>query len=361
MPDFPFRFSPAPDEAGPTVDYKGLIKIRLVHAPGRSYLVPEVLLLHIGRRWVYFIPSFFGPNLIGFDDHRAVACRIHLDVVRPGGNRGYRLAVTIDPAALRCAYASGGHLYDCTVTGRTQLQHEAAGRARVSQDYEILLQMFHFTDLKGQIGIRKSGVLRSSAWNLEGLHELGNVAYGYCTTLPRIRDRADLARIAMAASGRLAFRTTSVADEPEEVFEVDVYRDSTTTRTRRLDFWAPIEALPPPHLYWHRPRAQPAYYEVVGPEILRISVKPGVAIPVSAEGVMTITSKMQKTFDYVIEGDASTREGVSAPYREEETQSVAHLELLIDDDPFAYWWRQQNQNLADRPIHDPRRLAPKAP
>ncbi|MFA4952509.1 hypothetical protein [Brevundimonas sp.] len=361
MTDFPFRLSPAPEHAGRTVDYEGLIKIRLAHAPGRSYLIPELLLVRFGERWVYFIPSFFGPNSIAFNGDKAVRCDLSLDVVQPGTNRGRQLQIAIDPSALKRRYGGGGHLYACTVQGPTQLQHAAGGRARVTDDGKALLQMFHYTDLKGRAGIQASGELRSSAWNLAGLQQLENVAYGYCTTLREVRGRGDLARIAMATNGSLVFRTTSLVGEPEQLFEVKVYRDTTLNRTQRLTLWAPADALPPPHLFRHRPFAGQAYYEVVGPEILRISVKPGVAISLSPEGVMTVAPETQKTFDYVIEGDASTPDGILAPYREEDTRSVVHLELLIDDDPFAYWWRQQNKHLADRKLVDPRRLVPEVP
>ena len=358
MTDLPFRLSPAPELTGPLVEYEGLIKIRLAHAPGRSYLIPELLLVRFSERWVYFIPSFFGPNTIDFYDGRAVRCDLSLDVVQPGTNRGRRLQIAIDPSRLERRCAGGGHLYVCTVQGQPQLQHAAGGRARLTDGGEALLQMFHYTDLKGRVGIRASGELRSSAWNLAGLQQLKNVAYGYCTTLREVRGREDLARIAMATNGSLVFRTTSLVGESEQLFEVKVYRDTTLSRTQRLPLWAPADALPPPHLFRHRPFADPAYYEIVGPEILRISVKPGVAIPLTPQGVITVAPEMQKTFDYVIEGDASTPAGVLAPYREEDIKSVVHLEPLIDDDPFAYWWRQQNQSLADRPIDDPRRLAP---
>lgn len=358
MPDFPFRLSPSPDPAGPTADYEGLVKLRLAHAPGRSYLIPELVLARLGRRWIYFIPSFFGPNWIDFHDERAVQCDLSLDVVRPGTNRGVRLALQIAPADLRRSYEGGGHLYGCTLHGPLQLGQYAGGRAKVDHEADPLLEMFHFTDVKGQVGIRGSGELWSTNWNLAGLQQLENVAYGYCTTLTRVRGRADLARIAMATDGRLAFRTTPRGLEPEEVFNVKVYRDSTEGRTHRLAFWAPAGGLAPPHLLFHAPMAAAAYYEIVGPEILRLAVRPGASIPVSRQGVMTIAPEIQRGFDYVIEGDASTPAGVSAPYREEETRSVAHLEPLKDDDPFTFWWREQNRNLSDRVIANPRRLVP---
>lgn len=59
-------------------------------------------------------------------------------------------------------------------------------------------------------------------------------------------------------------------------------------------------------------------------------------------------------------GDASTVEGVAAPYDEEDTHQVAHLEPLIDQDVFTFWLTHQNRDLVTGRAFELRRLEPLA-
>jgi hypothetical protein len=43
-------------------------------------------------------------------------------------------------------------------------------------------------------------------------------------------------------------------------------------------------------------------------------------------------------------GDAGQVQGLAAPYDEEETEEIMHLELLEGCDPFAFWIQNANSD-----------------
>jgi len=64
-----------------------------------------------------------------------------------------------------------------------------------------------------------------------------------------------------------------------------------------------------------------------------------------------------KRFDYVVLGDAGTLDGLAAPYNEEETKQVAHLEKLDSrTDFFKFWWDNQNTDQVTDRVFEERKL-----
>ncbi len=153
----------------------------------------------------------------------------------------------------------------------------------------------------------------------------------------------------MASDGIIRFQTTS--NRPiEEVLSLTVYRGNTLDRTLSLGFDVPCEIIAPAHLYFHpNVGLNGAYYEIVGSEILRVGVKPAATLRISGHEVDVARTNI-KPFDYVVLGNAGTLDGLAAPYNEEETKEVAHLEKLDSaTDFFKFWWDNQNTDqVADR-------------
>lgn len=361
MRDFPFRLSlPIQPNAGHTTRFEGVLKVRLAHGLGRSYIYPEQLFIELANHWRFFLPSFFGPNSIAFHDGHVVSCDTSMDVARLGQNRTVRLIIAINPQDLRYAYADGARLYGCTVTGPDTLIQQASGRASLQADGDFVLQLHHYTNGAAMAGIRRDANLRSSSWNLAGTRELANVSYCYFTTLPRVRNAEDLGRIAMATNGRLGLRTTSPTGEAEELLELEVYRGDTSNRRNRLTLHVPSRAVSPPHLLFHRPHMEPAYYECVCPEIVRIGLNVGCGLGFGADAIVSVVDGEMRTFDYLVEGDAASAVGIEAPYAEESTDQVIHLEALPNgDDPFSFWWRQQNTDQISERVIEARLVRPK--
>lgn len=323
--------------------FDGFIKFRLGHSTGRSYLVPEVLVGVAGSR--FFLPSFFGPPLFGFHlEAGRHQVQFSMDAGGPRDANLARIVVDFSSQDRVRSFTDGAQLYRCRFEGPRQIARSASGLCRPLPDGDFGLRLFHHTTTASAAKIRASGALWSSPWNLAGTRELKNVAYTYFTSLPRIRTEEDLRRIAMASSGKVELQTTSER-RLEAVLSLEVYRGATRDRTAALPFEVATALIAPPPVLLHPSiGVQPAYYEVVGPEIVRVGVEPGAVLPINA-GVVTRVASDEKTFNYLVLGDASQTDGLAAPYNEEETKSVVHLELLADQDVFDFWLSHQNEDL----------------
>jgi hypothetical protein len=160
----------------------------------------------------------------------------------------------------------------------------------------------------------------------------------------------------MASDGIIRFQTTS--NRPiEEVLSLTVYRGNTLDRTSALGFDVPCEIIAPAHLYFHpNVGLNGAYYEIVGSEILRVGVKPAATLKISGHEVDVVRTNI-KPFDYIVLGNAGTLDGLAAPYNEEETKEVAHLEKLDSaTDLFKFWWDNQNTDQVAHRTFEARKL-----
>jgi hypothetical protein len=305
-------------------------------------LIPEVLIAVAGSR--YFLPRFFSPPLIGFnvDEDGHHMATFSIDVGAPRARDLTRLFVTVDSRDRVLSYDDGAQLYNCTLEGPRSIATYASGLCRALLSGDYALHVYHHTTADNAAKIRGSAELWSSPWNLAGTRELANVAYSYFTTLPQVRNEDDLRLIAMSSNEYIQLQTTS--DRVcEEVLSLKVYRGNTKDRTCALGFYVPSEIVSPPHLLLHpNLGVNHAYYEVVGSDIIRVGVNPGAVLQINGAHISVPRAHL-KHFDYVVLGDAASLEGLAAPFDEEETLSVTHLEKLDDDvDFFQFWWGHQN-------------------
>jgi hypothetical protein len=183
------------------------------------------------------------------------------------------------------------------------------------------------------------------------------VSYAYFTSLPRIREEADLIRIGMASTGNIILGTTS---SPRQEITLRVYRESTNNRPATIEAEVPASLIAPPHILYHPMTTDlgPAYYEIVGPEIFRIGLVPGRALQVKQQRVYARKGDL-KRFQYVVVGDADTVAGLAAPFDEEETQEVILLELLNQGiDLFDFWQKHANSDQMSGRHPEPRLLGP---
>ncbi|AZO24392.1 MAG: hypothetical protein E5W38_01455 [Mesorhizobium sp.] len=239
-------------------------------------------------------------------------------------------------------YEDGAQLYRCTFDGPKRLASLATGLCRRTPDGDFALRLYHHTNRAAAANIRRTNELWSSQWNLAGTRNLLNVAYGYFTPLTNINNEQDLRRIAMSSDEFINFQTTSSSTR-EKVLSLKVYRGSTTDRVATIGFDLQCAVVAPNHLYFHpNVGTNPAYYEVVGPEIVRVGVRPSAKLLISGSNI-EIEKADLKRFEYVILGDTGTLDGLAAPYNEEETKEVAILEKLnARNDFFQFWWTNQN-------------------
>ncbi len=356
----PVRYSSAiGNEGSGRRQFEGVVKFRLSHSLGRSYLVPEVLIGVRGSR--FFLPSMFGPPILEFNVepgfHRL---QFDFDTGVPRAAELSRINVFVRSQDRVHCFDDGAQLYRCTFEGPRQIARVASGLCTIGGDGDYLLRLFHHTTPGNADAILKSRELWSSRWNLAGTRQLENASYVYFTSLPRIAGEADLRRIAMASDGNIRLQTTSDR-HLEKTLNLRVYRGSAQGRTTALVFEVPTALIAPPPLLFHpMVGVQAAYYEVIGPEIVRVGVRPGINLSIEGRRASVLAGGT-KGFDYLVLGDASTLEGLAAPYNEEETEQVTHLERLSDEDVFEFWLSHQNQDVVTGRRFEAKALFPNEP
>jgi hypothetical protein len=321
----PVRFSLATDFSTAT-KHEGFIKLRLGHSDRGSVLVPDQIFLNTGS-WQFFQPSFFGPNIIGFNvENDLHLADFNVDVGPPRVKLPTRLLVHIRSDERIKSYPDGSELYSCQVKGPKRLASLATGKCRRMNDGDFALKLFHHTNATAHRSICRSQELWTSPWNLQGIRKLSNVAYVYLTSLRTIKTPDDLQRIAMVSSGKILFQTTSNR-LIEEKLEMTVRRENTTGCAKTVAVEVPAALLAPPHLFFH-PFHEGAYYETVGPEIFRIGLVPGAKLPIPL-GLASPSSQDLKRFQYIVLGDTSCVEGLAALMTKRKRHRLCILSTLI--------------------------------
>lgn len=352
------RASPAIN-IGPRTSWNGFVKLRLGHSQTGSVFLIEHIFLVTGSGLVFLQPSFFGPPSLAFMPRGRHKATFSADIISPRGHSGTRLILSIEPKGFRRLYPEGAQLYWCHIDGPSDLDSYSSGLATRTKDNDFALRLYHHTDDTGYAGITGSGYFRASDWNLQGTRKLINVKHVYFTTLPRIETEDDLSRIAMSSAGKLHFQTTEA--NASKILGMEVYRGDTKGRTRTIAVDVAAASLAPPHLFYHPSvNKQPAYYEVVGPEILRIAMQPTQVVPIDGFTAAAEPSK-RKAFNYVVLGHAGDLAGLAAPYDEEATDQVMFLEeLRTDIDVFEFWRANQNSDLVTGRHKETRELETKS-
>ena len=146
----------------------------------------------------------------------------------------------------------------------------------------------------------------------------------------------------MASSGRIGLRRTNAAST-REVIAVEVLRQSTLDRTSTLSIAVPASLVTSKHVYRHAPTSGAVHYEVCNPDIYRVGLQPGKVAPFHG-GVLNVPETDRRRFEYLVLGDADTPEGLIAPFDEEETKSLLHIEGPGQGTLFDFWRSHANSN-----------------
>jgi hypothetical protein len=311
----------------------GFVKLKLVHAAGTSLLLPDLLAADIGgMRW--FQPKFFTAPLLSFLDGFAVA-DFGIDITN-----GPPLSVRVCSGGYVGTLSDCSQVFRCLISGPPNFAQYSDGTCSAEAGGDFLLELFHHTTDASAEAIRASAHFRGSAWNVQGTRKLKNVAYAYFTSVRRVSSEEDLKRIAMASSGYIALRKTN-ATSSSDVIRLEVYRESTLNRTATLSVSVPSSLVASQHVYRHAPRGQAVYYEACNPYIYRVGLQPNTVAPFE-NGLLAVPELDRQRFDYMVLGDADTDEGLIAPYDEEETKSLLHIEACAGQTFFDFWRAHAN-------------------
>jgi hypothetical protein len=322
--------------------YSGFLKCKLAHGSGRSIVVPDILFLgKEGRRWIQ--PLSFGPPVLTKFSKYDVRCKFTVDV-----SCSQRVEVSMKSGDWVQSFADGSELYRCTISGPAYLQTYATGESELRPGEGPLLRLYHHTTEENRKKILQGGSFRLSSWNIQGTEKkVKNVGYVYFTALDKIVCDEDLKCIAMSSDEIIhmivdGFTPPAVIDASvlkqytNQILPLKVYRGSTKDRTATLDFKVDATVLAPQHLLLHTGNL-PMWYEVCNPFTQRVSVQPGNMLGFQ-NGVITRGSFPAKTFEYMVVGDASSIEGLAAPYDEETTESLFKIEPPQAGRPLLQLW-----------------------
>ena len=331
----------------------GYLKYRLAHSDWGSFVVIDAVFtqaVNSAHGWAFHMPSFYGPPRLVFDvpnesggpGHGYSVMMMNANLAGPRGTSPIAVNLVTKSTDIVKTYSDGSCLAACRIQHDVPLQSHRSGFARrVGEDFE--LKLFHHTKRATEPLIRQSGHFLGSQWNLQGTRKLTNVSYVYFTALSRIRGEDDLQRIAMSSQDVLVLRgMAAIPGFADPVTEMRVLRSDTASRSATLSYWVPVELIAPNHLLKFSPM-EGAYYESVLPEVVRVGLKPGQTLSITNDRVFAEEAS-RKNFQYVICGDASSRDGLQAPYDEEETKQIIHLEDLQAEDIFTFWQNHLNSD-----------------
>lgn len=333
-----------------TAHYKGYLKCKLVHTRGGSVIVPDQVFLTDGAELLWIQPLAFIANSIAKTPD-AIECLLFVDI-----SLGHTLEIHWKASGHVRSYADGSQLFRCTILGPNGLASMATGRANIDAENRVFINLYHHTSADRRTLIQKSRLLRGSAWNIQGTRQLDNVAYAYLTPLDRIVNKDDLHEIAMASEGILHLQPDNVLapqfvdpswirQNPGKILELKVYRENTANRAASLKFSVEASILAPQHILRHDPQGMPVYYEINQPFVHRIGVAPGGGVRFNASRVLREQDGV-KRFKYIVLGDATTLEGLEAPYDEENTPEIFKIESLPKgQEMLTFWMENANQDL----------------
>lgn len=316
--------------------HDGFIKLKLVHGNGYSLIIPDILIM-ISNKPIWFQPKYFSPPSLSFIDEAGYGqFNIVLD-------RDVDLLIGITRDRLVKSYGDGSFLYRCRIKSAGRFRNRAAGTCTVGSDYTIWLDLFHHTSASAASAIRSSKHFRGSRWNIQGTKELRNVEYVYFTSMPAITSREDLKRIAMSSDGSLELLPTN-GTPPRDLVRLEVYRADTLSRRHTVRMRVPADAIAGQHIWRHDPWKAATYYEVSHTAIFRVGLEPGTVLPFLNRAI-DLRNASLKRFEYVVLGNANTRDGLIAPYDEEDTRELFKIEnCKPDGDLFGFWQNNANRD-----------------
>ena len=345
------------------IDVPGWVKVKLVHAPRGSLVVPDQIYLGEpdtkarGRRVLWIQPLAFSANYLA-KTPTDIHCGVTVDI-----SCGHTVEVTFAESEFDRALEDGSYLFRCNIRGPDALARYATGTATLGPSGAPLLDLYHHTSTEAKRSILEVRHFRLSRWNVQGTKTLRNVGYVYLTPLDAIKADEDLQQIAMSADERLFLLRDNAPTPPtdkrtllrlleqdvgrwrENVLTLRVYRESTRNRRATIPLRVDADLLAPQHLLMHDLTGSAVYYEVNQPFVQRVGLAPDTTLPITVDGGVACRSASVERFDYVVVGDATTLDGLTAPYDEEDTTHVFKVHRVpAGMTPLSFWFARPDQD-----------------
>lgn len=327
------------DFAEPTIgacEYTGYIKLKLFHMGYGSIIIPDQIYLQYRDKLLWIQPLFFTANLLIKCDDKILYTQ-YIDI-----SCGQRIKITTSKQQCIQKLKDDSFLYECKILGSKHLQNYTTGEAQLIDNIPYL-SLYHHTSKEAKKNILKSGKFWTSCWNIQGTKKTTNISFLYLTPLDQIRYKEDLEQIAMSSQGTIGFRLDQNNSEKDDVI-LDVYRESTLNRTDTLNYWVNASELLSQPIYKHTHVL--VYYQIVCPFIHRIGSEIEKMVLICDDKLIP---QKYKKFDYVVFGDCTKKEGLEAPYDEENTSEILKIQNIEDGiDIFEFWFQNANCELFEK-------------
>lgn len=322
--------------------YSGYIKCKLVHKEDYSIIVPDQIYIDSNPLlWIQPL-AFFACILIKIENK--ICCKFDIDI-----SCGHMIRVIFDNTDDYIKkYSDGSNLFKCKIEGPLNLEDYATGIGYFAEDMTPYLKLYHHTNEYAKKSILECKYFKPSSWNIQGTKQLENVGYTYFTCLDSIKHNNDLKQIAMASNGKIELMTDSFDQQflllpgwedkyKNEILSLKVYRESTEDRRASIEMNIDSSILSPQHLYQHKQKSNPVFFQICNPFIYRIGIEPDAVLRFT-NNTIEGNDKKTKVFKYVILGDARTIFGLEAPYDEENTTAIAKIEIVNKKSNILNFW-----------------------
>lgn len=318
-------------------------KVRLAHAEAGSFLLVDHLFLKDAGRWLQPKNFVLSQVLAG---HDSIDGRIVLDL--PDGTT---IEVQFSDEPVPSQLADGSWLYEALVFGPDDLISKGAGIWRMGPAGVPQLRLHHHTTAANKQSIQNTQELWSSQWNFQGTRKLKNIGYVYFTDLPFVQTEQDLRAMAMSSTKAIHLQTDgspSIDALPPNwrstgltnyVLQLDVYWSAPEQRDSTVTLYVDADLLCPTHMLRHN--GTTVWYEMILPHVCRVGLKPGQVLKLDRDEVSR-PAQFQNIGYHVI-GDATTLDGLAAPYDEENTNQVFKVEIG-NMSPLRKWVTEPNQD-----------------
>ncbi len=324
--------------------YIGNIKCRLVHMAGNSIIIPECIFLKNG--WIQPLHFIVTP-LFKLEDGLIVYDFL-IDI-----QNGITLKVRFYNNKLIQSYADKSQLFECEIFGPEDIEEYICGEYKTIAD-KIYLKLFHHTSEAGFEGITNSKSLRSSKWNYRGSKECINYHFGYFTHIPEMKCPNDLITVAMSSDGKIDYMIDSFIQPKflppdyrkkfrKSIYTAKVYRSTTLDRNHSISFFVPVENIDIKHIYMHH-QDNLVFYEICFPYIHRIKLKANSGLSFNDGNVINKDDSIVNS-EYSIIGDARIKEGLAAPFDEEDTNFIFKIEDCGKESIHDFWFSHKNKDL----------------
>jgi len=319
--------------------HEGFVKCKLIHSKGKSIIVPDLVYILTGDsefEWIQFY-SFLPCILTKFSEDEIIGS-FPIDI-----SFGHILRITITNEWHQHNLPDNSNLFKCRIEGPENIMGFTSGKGEVIDGTPHIV-LYHHTLPKFKDLIEADSFFKCSAWNYQGTKELSNFAYCYFTSLPTIVQSNDLKMIAMASDGKVQL----IIDGSDEIVEIEVYRENTANRTATLKMLIDSTVIENNHLWDHETNNGQVYYEKSNAFIYRIGVELGKTIQYNNQRIDRQDG--MKLLRYLIIGDAKAKDGITAPFDEEETEQIFKIEPFPDNDNniLKFWFSNGNTDLYTR-------------